>query len=251
MRRHIRIFLQYEGTGYHGFQVQANAVTVASVLQDAIEKVCGVREDIKGCSRTDAGVHALRYAVSFFTDCAIPCRKLPLALNAHLPADIRVMAADEVAADFHARYSAKSKTYLYRFRNSPTDCAFEQGRFSWRINAPLDVTAMEQAAACFVGTHDFAGFMSAGSAIEQAGGSTVRTVYEARVEKTGCELRFYVKADGYLYNMVRIMAGTLAEAGAGRMRIEQVRRAVEEADRELAGPTAPAKGLFLYDIAYE
>lgn len=250
MRRHLLLWLQYEGTAYHGFQVQANALSVASVLQNAIETVCGVREEIKGCSRTDSGVHALSYAVSFFTDCAIPCRKLPLALNANLPADVRVISACEVAEDFHARYSAKTKTYLYRYRQGGVESAFEQGRFAWRVSGGLDAAAMREAAACFVGRHDFAGFMSANSAIALAGGSTVRTVCQARVEEAGEEIRFFVQADGYLYNMVRIMAGTLAEVGAHRMTAAQVERAVALADRSLAGPTAPAKGLFLYQVEY-
>lgn len=250
MRRHLLIWLRFCGTAYHGFQVQANAVTVAQILQDAITKVTGRREDIKGCSRTDAGVHAAAYAVSFFTDCALPLEKLPLALNAHLPTDIRIYRAEEVEQDFHARYSAKSKTYLYRFWNSPVDSPFETD-LSWRINAPLDAVVMQNAAQCFVGCHDFAGFMSAGSTIEAQGGSTVRTVSAARVERVGDEIRFFITADGYLYHMVRIMAGTLAEVGAHRRNAQQVTDAVRSADRALAGPTAPAKGLFLYRIDYE
>lgn len=249
MRRHILLWLCFRGTAYHGFQVQANAVTVSEILQNAIESVCGAREEIKGCSRTDAGVHAANYAVSFFTDCAIPTRKLPLALNAHLPADIRVQRAEEVSEDFHARYSAKRKTYLYRFWNSPVDSPFEQ-ELSWRINAPMRETEMQKAAECFLGSHDFSGFMAAHSAIEEAGGSTVRTVTAVKVERVGEEIRFFVTADGYLYHMVRIMAGTLAEVGTGRMSLSQVKAAVEKADRALAGATAPAKGLFLYRIEY-
>lgn len=249
MRRHILLWLRFCGTAYHGFQIQANAVTVADVLQAAIAAVCGAKEDIKGCSRTDAGVHAARYAVSFFTDCALPLSKLPLALNAHLPADIRVFAAEEVDETFHARYSAKSKTYLYRIHNSPVESPFEAD-LCWRVNARLDERAMQRAADRFVGTHDFAGFMAAHSAIEQAGGSTVRTVTEARVERSGEEIRFFVTANGYLYHMVRIMAGTLVQAGTGRMSEADVARAVEGACRSLAGPTAPAKGLFLYRIEY-
>lgn len=249
MRRHILLWLQFCGTAYHGFQVQANAVTVSQTLQDAIEKVCGVREEIKGCSRTDAGVHAAAYAVSFFTDSPLPLAKLPLALNAHLPADIRAVKAEQVAEDFHARYSAKTKTYLYRIRNSPVDSPFERD-LSWRVNAFLDEAAMQRAADRLVGTHDFAGFMSANSAIELAHGSTVRTVTRAEVTRRGEEVLFFVTADGYLYNMVRIMAGTLVQAGLGQMTEQEVQRAVDTAERRFAGPTAPAKGLFLYRIEY-
>lgn len=249
MRRHILLWLCYKGTAYHGFQIQQNAVTVSEVLQNAIEAVCKTREDIKGCSRTDSGVHAASYAVSFFTDSQMPLEKLPLALNAHLPPDIRVQKAEKVDDSFHARYSAKSKTYLYRFWNSPVESPFEEN-LSWRINAKLNEENMKMAASLFVGQHDFAGFMSAGSTIEQTGGSTLRTVQQTKIERIGNEIRFFVTADGYLYNMVRIMAGTLAEVGTGKMTPEQVSRALQKADRSLAGPTAPAKGLFLYRIEY-
>lgn len=250
MRRHILLTIAFRGTAYHGFQVQSNAATVAQTLQDAIEKLMGVREEIKGCSRTDSGVHAVAYAVSFFTDAAIPCMKLPLALNAHLPADIRVCAAREVPFDFHARYSAKTKTYLYRILNSPIESPFEEG-LSWRINAPLDAEKMQQAAAALVGQHDFASFMSAGSTIEQQGGSTVRTVTDCAVTRQGEEIRLLITADGYLYNMVRIIAGTLAEVGAGRICATAMPQILAACDRGTAGPTAPAKGLFLYRVEYD
>lgn len=250
MRRHILLTIAFRGSAYHGFQVQSNAKTVAQTLQDALEKLLGVREEIKGCSRTDSGVHAVAYAVSFFTDANIPCIKLPLALNAHLPADIRVCSAREVPQDFHARYSAKSKTYLYRILNSPIESPFEAG-LSWRINAPLDADAMQKAAAALVGQHDFASFMSAGSTIEQQGGSTVRTVTECAVTRHGDEIRILITADGYLYNMVRIIAGTLAEVGAGRLSATALPGIVAACDRSTAGPTAPAKGLFLYRVEYD
>ena len=250
MRRHILLTLAFRGTAYHGFQVQANAATVAQTLQDALEKLLGKREEIKGCSRTDAGVHAAAYGVSFFTDAQIPCIKLPLALNAHLPADIRVCTAREVPPDFHARYSAKTKTYLYRIFNSSIDSPFEEG-LSWRINAPLDTGAMQQAAAALVGQHDFATFMSAGSTIEQQGGSTVRTVTDCRVLRQGNEIQIFITADGYLYNMVRIIAGTLAEIGAGRQAAAEMPHILAACDRSTAGPTAPAKGLFLYEVTYD
>lgn len=250
MSRHIRLWLQFDGTAYHGWQVQANGVTVSQTVQDAIEAVCGRREALKGCSRTDAGVHALRYAASFFTESAIACQKLPLALNAHLPADIRVLSAEQVEEDFHPRYQAKSKTYLYRYWNSPVASAFEQERYAWRVNAPLDHAAMDHACRLFEGEHDFAGFMSAGSAIALSGGSTRRHVYRARVERAGSELRFFVTANGYLYNMVRIMAGTLAQVGTGKMDAAGVQAALDQAQRSLAGPTAPAGGLFLFGVEY-
>ena len=249
-KRHLALSLAYLGTGYHGFQVQDNALTVTKVLQDAIAAVVGVREEIKGCSRTDAGVHALAYCVSFFTDSKIPCEKLPLALNAHLPTDVRVFAAREVGPDFHARYSCRAKAYLYRIRNAPADSPFSRD-VSWRVWPRLSLEPMQRAAALLCGTHDFASFMAAGSSIEAQGGSTVRTVHSFTVSRRGSEFRLMVEADGYLYHMVRIMAGTLVEVGCGRMDPQQIPQILAACNRNAAGPTAPAKGLALARVHYD
>ncbi len=250
MRRHLALSLAYLGTGYHGFQVQENALTVTQVLQDAICAVVGVREEIKGCSRTDAGVHALAYCVSFFTDSRIPCEKLPLALNAHLPPDLRVFDAREVPQEFHARYSCTAKAYLYRIRNAPADSPFTR-EVCWRVWPRLALEPMQQAASRLCGRHDFASFMAAGSSIAAQGGSTVRTVHSFTVCRQGAELRLLVEADGYLYHMVRIMAGTLVEVGAGRMDPLQIPDILAARDRAAAGPTAPAKGLALARVRYD
>lgn len=242
---HVCITLRFEGTRYHGFQVQKNALSVCEVLQDALEKLYGTRPPVKGCSRTDSGVHALAYCVSYTQPKPIHPRKLPLAINRFLPEDVRVVKAREVPADFHARYSSESKEYLYRIHNSPVGDPF-RNKLSWRISAPLDSDAMAQAAAYLVGTHDFAAFMSAGSDITD----TVRTVYSARVWRENEDILFHVCANGYLYNMVRIFVGTLVEAGAGRMRPEQMKEVIESKDRSKAGDTAQAQGLFLYRVNY-
>lgn len=250
MKRHLALFLAYQGTAYHGFQVQKNALTVAQVLQDAIAAALGSREEIKGCSRTDAGVHALAYCVSFFTASGIPCEKLPLALNAHLPADIRVFSAREVGPDFHARYSCTGKAYLYRVRNAPAASPFSH-QLAWRVWPKLELQPMRRAAALLCGRHDFASFMAAGSTIEAEGGSTVRTVRSFEVEQKGDELRFMIEADGYLYHMVRILVGTLVEAGAGRRDPDGVPAILAARDRAAAGQTAPAKGLALAKVFYD
>lgn len=245
----ILLRLSYDGTRYCGFQVQKNGVAVAQVFQDALEQVLGHRPDIKGCSRTDSGVHALDFALNFFTDCRIPVEKLPLALNTKLPPDIRVQSARYVPEDFHARYAAHSKTYHYRIRNatieSPFDC-----RYTVRVPRPLDVAAMAAAAERCVGTHDFTSFCAAGSSAA-AHGDTVRTITDCHVEQQGDIITISVTADGYLYNMVRILAGTLVEAGSGRMTPAEVTAALDAKDRSKAGPTMPAKGLFLYRVAYD
>lgn len=243
---HTLITLKFIGTRYHGFQVQKNALSVCEALQNALERLYGTRPPVKGCSRTDAGVHAMGYCVSYTQPKPIDPRRLPLAVNRFLPDDIRVAAAREVPPDFHARYSAVCKEYLYRIHNSPIADPFQSG-LCWRYPAPLDAEKMAQAAAHFVGTHDFAAFQSVGSDIAD----TRRTVYFARVRRTGEDIAFHVCADGYLYNMVRILTGTLIEVGAGRMEPGRVPEVIAGRDRALAGDTAPAEGLFLWKVHYE
>ena len=232
---HVLITLAFDGTRYHGFQVQKNALAVCEVLQNALEQLYGTRPPVKGCSRTDAGVHAVAYCVSYTQPKPIDPYKLPLAVNRYLPPDVRCKAARQVPEGFHARYDAVSKEYVYRLHNSPVDDPF-QSAFCWRLAAPLDEE----------GTHDFAAFMSVGSDIED----TVRTVHFFRVERRGEDIRFHICADGYLYNMVRILVGTMVEVGAGRMAPEELPAVIESKTRARAGDTAPAKGLFLYRVNY-
>ena len=240
--------LAFDGTEYCGFPVQPNGRSVAAAFQDGLEAVIGRRPDIKGCSRTDAGVHALGFALSFEADLRIPPEKLPLALNTKLPRDIRVLSARAGPDGFHARYAAHTKTYLYRIRNSPIDSPFEE-RYYCRIPGRLDVERMQRAAAHFVGTHDFLALCAAHSSAA-AHGDTVRTITACGAERHGDMVEITVTADGYLYNMVRILAGTLCEAGAGRLDPEAVPAILASRDRRLAGPTLPAKGLFLHHVDY-
>ena len=177
---HVCITLRFAGTRYHGFQVQKNALSVCEVLQNALESLYGVRPPVKGCSRTDSGVHALGYCVSYTQPKPIPPRKLPLAVNRFLPDDVRVTEAHRVPEDFHARYSAKSKEYIYRIHNSAVADPFQNG-LCWRFPGPLDAGRMERAAQYLVGKHDFVSFMSSGSDIAD----TVRTVYFAHVRREG------------------------------------------------------------------
>lgn len=242
---HTLITLSFIGTKYHGFQVQKNAISVCEVLQNAMEKLYGTRPDVKGCSRTDAGVHAIGYRVSFTQPKPIAPFKLPLALNRYLPADIRVTKAEEVAEHFHARYDSVSKEYLYRIRNSAIDDVFETG-LCWRCTPHLDVVPMQKAAQLLCGTHDYAAFMSAGSKIED----TVRTVHFFNVTQSGADITFHICANGYLYNMVRILVGTLVEVGMGHCAPEDVCGILAGKDRAKAGDTVPAQGLFLYQVNY-
>ena len=240
--------LAFDGTEYCGFQVQPNGRSVAAAFQDGLEAVIGRRPDIKGCSRTDAGVHALGFALSFEADLRIPPEKLPLALNTKLPRDIRVLSARVVPDGFHARYAAHSKTYLYRIRNSPIDSPFEE-RYYCRIPGRLDVERMQRAAAHFVGTHDFLALCAAHSSAA-AHGDTVRTITACGAERHGDTVEITVTADGYLYNMVRILAGTLIEIGNGKLAPDAIARAIESGDRLDLGMTAPARGLTLLRVFY-
>ncbi len=193
-------------------------------------------------------MHALGFALSFAADTRIPAERLPLALNSRLPRDIRVLSARRVPDGFHARYAAHTKTYLYRIRNSAIDSPFEE-RYYCRLPGRLDTDKMARAARHLVGRHDFTALCAAGSSAA-AHGDTVRTVTDCRVERSGDTIEIWVTADGYLYNMVRILAGTLCEAGAGRLDPDAVPSIIAGRDRTAAGPTLPAKGLFLHHVDY-
>lgn len=242
----LLLTVRYDGTAYHGWQVQHNAVTVQQVLQDAIERITGVRSGLTGCSRTDAGVHARMFCCA--TDNATPLRgeKLCAALNAVLPRDIAVYDVKEVSDDFHPRYDAKGKRYEYWIYNGRQRDPFYEGR-AVHVNRPLDERALDAAAKGFIGTHDFAAFCAAGSSVE----STVRTVRAASVRREGELVIFSVEADGFLYNMVRIMAGTLLDIAAGKLQATEVPAIVASCDRARAGMTAPAHGLYLHTVFYE
>ena len=242
------LWIAYKGTNYAGFQVQPNALTVCEVLQNAMQAVLGCRPDVKGCSRTDAGVHARRFALSFAYDGKVPAQKMVQAFNAHLPPDIRALEISEVPPDFHARYAAHAKTYCYYIRNARIDDPFTFDTCH-RIGPALDLAAMQAAAAQFVGTHDFSALCASGSSAA-AHGDTVRTITDCTVIQSGDSFVISVTADGYLYNMVRILAGTLAEAGLHKRTPNSIPALLASRDRRQAGPTLPAKGLFLERVDY-
>ena len=237
--------IQYIGTHYHGWQVQPNAVTVQELVQDAIEKVTGVRSPLTGCSRTDAGVHAEMFCCVTDTESPIAEEKMVAALNAWLPPDVAVAACREVAADFHPRYDARGKQYQYRIWNRPARNPFLEGRVL-HCRRRLDVETMHRAAQQFLGRHDFSAFCAAGSEVEDR----VRTVTEARVSEQDGMVTFTVAADGFLYNMVRIMTGTLLDIESGRLTEDSIQTALQSPDRAAAGHTAPACGLYLTQVYY-
>ncbi len=243
-----RLFLtlRYRGTNYHGWQVQPNGVTVQETLQNAIEAVTGVRAGVIGCSRTDAGVHAEKFCCTFDTESPLRGERLALALNANLPFDVAVSDVREVAADFHPRYDARGKRYVYRIWNGRQRNPFYEEN-AVHIAVPLDERKMDTAAKDFLGTHDFAPFCAAGSSVED----TVRTVTRCDVERFGDLVTVTVEADGFLYNMVRIMVGTLLDIASGRLSADVIPAIFEQNEREAAGTTAPAKGLTLQDVFYD
>ena len=239
-----RIRLAYNGKNYCGWQMQKNGPSVQACVMDVLRKIFGSVTEFSGCSRTDSGVHALDFCASFSSPFALPCDRLVTAMNALLPRDITVLSAEPAEESFHARYSVKKKEYLYRIRTAPLRDPFGED-LVWHRPGEYDLAVMNRAASYLCGTHDFRSFMAAGSKIEDC----TRTVFDARFEQTAEELRFFVSADGFLYNMVRIMVGTLTEVPR-RFSPEDVKAALEAKDRTRAGSTAPACGLYLNRVEY-
>ncbi|MCQ2480667.1 MAG: tRNA pseudouridine(38-40) synthase TruA [Clostridia bacterium] len=243
--RNLLITIQFDGTAYHGWQVQENAVTVQQTLQDALEKICGSRDNIVGCSRTDSGVHANMYCCNMRTEAKTECSKIVSALNALLPDDIAALDCKKVDYDFHSRYDCKSKEYVYQIWNSANKNPFLQ-KYALQYKYPLDEKMLDAQAKQYIGTYDYKAFCSAGSSVE----STVRTVKNACVERNGDLVTFRVEADGFLYNMVRIMVGTLLDISSGKIEKDTIPEIIASCDRNRAGITAKPHGLFLNKINY-
>lgn len=244
--RNIVLFLKYDGSAYHGWQVQKNARTVGQTLEEATAAVVGHKVHITGCGRTDAGVHARVYVANFRTDSRIPCDRIPYALNTHLPGDIVVFDAREVHEGFNAIGSCVRKEYTYQIYNSQIRDPFYVNR-AWFYPKHLDERVMQAAADQFVGTHDFAAVRSVGTDVK----STVRTVYYYEVERQSCMLYLRVCANGFLYNMARAMAGTVVYAAEGKFPPEDIGRILAQGNRTAAGPTVPPGGLYMTKLWYD
>ncbi len=240
-----RMVVAYEGTAYHGWQVQPNGITVQEVIQRALFRITGEKMTVHGSGRTDAGVHAWGQVASFRSHTGIPAARLQRGLNALLPDDVVVRSLGRAAADFHARKSARSKTYLYCLHNQPVADPFRR-RFSWHLRRPLDLEALSAAAALLVGTHDFSSFKAADGETR----SSVRTIYNVRCWRRGAGVYLLFKADGFLKNMVRVMVGTLCEIGHGRRSPREMAAIIAAGDRGRAGITAPPQGLVLRTVHY-
>lgn len=243
--RNLLITISFNGSAYHGYQVQKGLPTVGGTFQRALWALLGSRDDIKGCSRTDTGVHANMYCLSVKTQSPIPCDGLVRALNGRLPDDIAALSCEERDMDFHARYSCKAKSYLYKIYNSDIKSPFLTS-MAHRYAYPLDDELMNAAAQDFLGTHDFSSFCATGGTVEDK----VRTIYGARVWREGNMVYFKVRGDGFLYNMVRIMTGTLIGVSAGRFAPGAIPGIIAARDRNLAGMTAPGCGLYLDEVFY-
>ncbi len=244
--KNIALKLMYNGTAYHGWQVQKDLPTVAETLEKALSSVCGGRVKVTGCGRTDAGVHAERYVANFRTDSRIPCERLPLAVNTRLPEDIAVAAAFEVDEGFNAIGSCLKKEYTYRIYNSRIHDPFYVDR-AYFYPKRLDEAVMDRAARAFEGTHDFRAVRSVGTETR----TTVRTIYYCYVTRSADLLELKVCANGFLYNMVRAITGTALYAAEGKLTPEDIPAILESGNRTLAGPTVPPGGLYLTKLWYE
>lgn len=246
MTRRVRLIVAYDGTNYHGWQIQKNGVTIEEVLNLELTALLGEKIEVIGASRTDAGVHALGNIAVFDTSHPMPAEKISYALNARLPEDIRIQKSEEVPPDWHPRHVKSRKTYEYRIYCS--EFALPTRRlYTYFTYRPLDVPAMQEAARALVGEHDFKSFCQVGAQVE----TTVRTLYAVDVCEEGREVAIRVTGNGFLYNMVRIIAGTLMEVGLGRIRPNEMPQILEAKERSAAGPTAPAQGLCLMRYEFE
>ena len=246
MERNFKLILCYDGTRYRGWQRQGNTSdTIQAKLEALLSRLLGRPVEVHGSGRTDAGVHAAGQAVSFLADTPKSCGELLSEIRQYLPEDIGALSLEEVPREFHARLSAREKTYVYRVWNSELPCVFER-KYVYVFPRPLDLDAMASAAEVLCGRHDFAAF----SAGKKKGRAATRTLYSVEVLRSGAEVRITYTGDGFLYNMARIMTGTLLEIGAGDRRADDIGRILSSQTRAEAGFTAPAKGLCLTEVKY-
>jgi tRNA pseudouridine38-40 synthase len=243
--RRIKLTLEYDGTGYAGWQIQPNGVTIQQRVEEALEKVLQEKIRIHGSGRTDAGVHARGQVAHFDTLSSLPPGNILAGANTYLPPDIAIIRAEEVDPDFHARYSAREKIYRYRVLLRETRSPLKL-KYASRVSVPVNIEGMRLAARSLLGRHDFSAFEASGSSIQDK----VRGLARLDIQEEGEMLVFELQANGFLYKMVRNIVGTLLEVGKGNLSPEDVRDILESKDRTQAGPTAPANGLYLLRVIY-
>ncbi len=243
--RNIKLTIEYDGTRYYGWQRQKIGNTIQQEVEKAISKIVKEEIEVIGSSRTDSGVHAKGYVANFKTNAKMPAEKFRDAINCKLPYDIVIIKSEEVDLDFHARYSSKGKTYCYTILNREYPCAIDKDYmyyYRWKLN----VDEMKKACKYFWGTHDFKAFQTPGGSVK----TSVRTISDLHIETNGDKIKVYISADGFLYNMVRIIVGTLILVGSGKMKESFVKNIIDLGVRQNAGKCAPAKGLCLEKVFY-
>lgn len=243
--RNVKVIMAYRGTAYHGFQRQENAVTVQEVVEGALSKLLNTPTVIAGCSRTDTGVHAKEFCFSFQTERELPARNFIRGMNGYLPEDISVLSCEDVPDDFHARYSCKAKEYMYLIHNSESKNPFAED-LELLYRGKMDIELMQKAASYLVGRHDFKSFCSTHT--DKI--NTERTIYYINIEKSGDLVKVLVKGDGFLYNMVRIIIGTLLYVNEGKIKADDIPEILLAGNREMAGRTAMPHGLYLNRVFY-
>lgn len=244
--RCLKLVIAYDGSSYHGFQRQINAMTVQQVLEEKLTRIFGETIYVKASGRTDAKVHAFGQVVSFTTKCKIPVENIPKAVNSVLPKSIAVMSVQEVDIDFHARFCAKQKSYIYKIIQSDVPRPF-QANYAWLLKEMLDLNKMQQAAEKIIGEHDFSSFQASGSTPT----SPVRVITKASwCRKNDNEIEFLVKGNGFLYHMVRNLVGTMVDVGLGKITVLDFESIMLAKDRNVAGKTAPPQGLYLAEVYY-
>lgn len=243
--RNLLLTLRFDGTNFHGWQIQPKCRSVQGCLKEALESLSGNAENIIGCSRTDAGVHANMFCCNVRTECSIPAEKIPGALNFYLPHEISVYDCCEADFDFHARFDAKGKEYVYLIYNEQYNNPFYENRALF-YPYPLDIERMNRNAESFIGIHDFSAFCSADSSVSDK----VREIYDCNVKRDGSLIKFTVHGSGFLYNMVRIMVGTLLGIENGKIPDGEIPNIIKSRDRNMAGVTARPEGLYLNKVFY-
>lgn len=244
--RNIKLEIEYDGKDYQGWQKQPNKLNIQGEIERAIQNITGEEVDLIGSGRTDAGVHAFGQVANFKINSEFPIEKMAVAINSQLKQSIRIKKAEEVSEDFHSRYHCHQKTYSYIIDNSEQGTAIYRG-LTYHVAQPLDIDAMQKAANYLVGEHDFSSFKSSGTSSK----SSVRTIYKAQILKEQDRVVIMLTGSGFLYNMVRIISGTLVEIGLGNMKPEEMLTILEAKDRQKAGKTLPAHGLFLMSVDYD
>lgn len=243
--RNIKLTIEYDGKDFNGWQKQPNKLNIQGEIERAIGEITGEKVELNASGRTDAGVHALAQVANFRTNSNIPVEKIPIALNTKLKRSIRILKAEEMEERFHSRYNCKKKTYRYIINNSENGTAIYRN-LEYNFSQKLDIEKMKEAVKYFIGEHDFKGFKASGTSSK----NSVRTIYSAKVYKENEKVIIELTGNGFLYNMVRIISGTLLDVGIGKIKPDEIEEIIKSGNRERAGKTLPPQGLYLVNVEY-